>query len=268
MEVECLMMNNLFSLEGKTVLITGGSGYLGSVISRAAAEAGAHVVINGRNEESIRELQANIAQAGYSSEIALFDITDEEEVRSYFSKLSSLDVIINNAYSGDLGSVETSTKQQFIHSYNQTVVAANHIVQNALPLLRNAIKDRGDASVISISSMYSERSPDQRVYSSKDFANPPFYGAAKAALNQWSRYAACEFGNEGIRFNVLSVGAFPNMDVQKEKPKFIDKLNSKIPLGRIGRPEEVCSAVVFLASPGASYITGSLINIDGGWTCW
>lgn len=261
-------MNKLFSLEGKTVLITGGAGYLGSAISRSLAEVGAHVLINGRSEESIQGLQENLTEAGYSSEIALFDINNDDQVQNYISKLSSLDVIINNAYSGDLGSIETSTKHQFIHSYNQTVVAANNILQNALPLLRDAIKMRGDAGVISISSMYSERSPDQRVYASKDSANPPFYGAAKAALNQWSRYAACEFGQDRIRFNVLSVGAFPNSDVQKDQPEFIDKLNGRIPLGRVGQPEEVCGAVVFLASPSASYITGSLINIDGGRNCW
>ena len=134
--------------------------------------------------------------------------------------------------------------------------------------LRNSVKEIGDASVINIASMYGLVSPDLNIYDTVQSSNPPFYGAVKAALIQWTRYAACEFGPEGIRVNSISPGAFPSELVQKENPEFIRRLEHKIPMGRIGQAGEVCGSVVFLASMASSYVNGSNLAVDGGWTSW
>jgi NAD(P)-dependent dehydrogenase (short-subunit alcohol dehydrogenase family) len=116
--------------------------------------------------------------------------------------------------------------------------------------------------------MYAMISPDQRIYESASGVNPPFYGAAKAALLQWTRYAACEFGAEGIRVNSISPGPFPSELVQKGSPAFIEKLANKVPMGRVGQSAEIKGPILFLASSASSFVNGANIVVDGGWTCW
>jgi NAD(P)-dependent dehydrogenase (short-subunit alcohol dehydrogenase family) len=259
-----------FSLKGKTVLVTGASGHLGSAMSRVLGEAGAHVLVNSRSAARCQELTKWLLDIGCSAESAVFDVTDHAAVATFFStrKAKSLDVLINNAYMGGVGSIELATAESYAKSYDITVLAAHNLVKTSLPNLRLAVEKNGDASVINIASMYAMVSPDQRIYDGLGAANPPFYGAAKAALLQWTRYAACEYGPEGIRVNAISPGPFPSEVVQMNNPEFIQKLVSKVPMARIGQPNEVAGPVLFLASSASSFVNGANIVVDGGWTCW
>lgn len=259
-----------FSLRGKTVLVTGASGHLGSAMSRVLGEAGAHVLVNSRSAARGHELTKWLLGMGCSAESAVFDVTDHAAVGTFFStrKDMPLDVLINNAYLGGAGSIELAAAQSYAGSYEVTVLAAHNLVKTALPALRLAVEKNGDASVINLASMYALVSPDQRIYDGPGVANPPFYGAAKAALLQWTRYAACEFGPEGIRVNAVSPGPFPSAAVQTSNPDFIQKLANKVPMARIGQPHEVAGPVLFLASSASSYVNGTNIVVDGGWTCW
>ena len=116
--------------------------------------------------------------------------------------------------------------------------------------------------------MYGLVSPDLRVYDSALGSNPPFYGAAKAALLQLTRYAACELAKDKIRVNGLCPGPFPAPAVSDEHPHLLDKLTHKVPLGRVGIASEIAGPAVFLASDAASYVTGATLPVDGGWTAW
>jgi NAD(P)-dependent dehydrogenase (short-subunit alcohol dehydrogenase family) len=176
--------------------------------------------------------------------------------------------LINNAYNGGAGKITTSTQEAYASSYAMTVLAAHNLVIAALPSLRKAVNDYGDASIINLASMYALVSPDQSIYGSVADVNPPFYGAAKAALLQWTRYAACEFGVEGIRVNSISPGPFPAVSIQKENPIFVNMLAKKVPLARIGQADEIKGPTLFLASSASSFVNGANIVIDGGWTCW
>ncbi len=259
-----------FSLRGKTALVTGATGHLGSAMARVLAEAGAHVLVNSRSLARSQEMTQTLINAGCSAEPAVFDVTNKSAVVDFFSarERQALHILINNAYLGGAGSIETAESQAYSGSYDVTVVAAHNLVRAALPSLRRAVHVNGDASVINLTSMYAMVSPDQRVYDSPGGANPPFYGAAKAALLQWTRYAACEFGGEGIRVNSISPGPFPSEAVQKSNPEFIRKLAAKVPMARIGRADEVAGPVLFLASVAASYVNGANLVVDGGWTSW
>ena len=106
------------------------------------------------------------------------------------------------------------------------------------------------------------------LFRSAGAANPPFYGAAKAALLQWTRYLACELGPQGIRVNEISPGAFPSEGFQIANPECARQLIGKVPLGRFGKPSELKGPVVFLASAASSYVNGANLVVDGGWTCW
>lgn len=259
-----------FSLYGKTALITGAAGYLGSAMAKALAEAGAHVIINVRSSARGEPLLREIHAQGGSAELLVLDVSDQQAVQQYFAQggPETLHVLVNNAYKGKGGTIESSDAGDYLDSYQVAVLAAHNMLKGALPALRRAVRESGDASVINVGSMYGVVSPDPRVYDTPAGTNPPFYGATKAALIQWSRYAACEFGAEGIRVNSISPGPFPSDSVQQDAPAFVAKLAAKVPMGRIGQAGEIAGPVLFLASAAASFVNGANICVDGGWTAW
>jgi NAD(P)-dependent dehydrogenase (short-subunit alcohol dehydrogenase family) len=260
----------IFSLSGRTALITGATGYLGSAMAIVLAEAGAHILVNSRSQERSDALVKTLVDSGYTAESAVFDITDQQAMDKFFLAWQKLPlhILINNAYVGGAGSIEFSKAADYTNSYDISVLASHNLLNSALPSLRVAVKQSGDASIINLASMYAMVSPDQRIYESAQGVNPPFYGAAKAALLQWARYAACEFGAEGIRVNSISPGPFPSESEQINKPDFIKKLANRVPMGRIGLSDEIKGPVLFLASPAASYVNGANLVVDGGWTAW
>ena len=263
-------MIDIFSLNGKVVLITGAAGYLGSAMAEGLALAGATVYLNGRNEKNIEEIVRKLTAKGMNVKPAIFDVTERDEIIQFLDNIEgdTLDIIINNAYAGIAGTVETASAENYESSYNISLIATHNLVQLALPYLRMAKTTNGDACVINIASMYGMVSPDLRIYDSKEGSNPPFYGAAKAALIQWTKYAACEFAEEGIRFNSISPGAFPAKHVQTENKPLVSKIVNKIPMARIGQPEDLVGPVLFLASSAANYVTAVNLPVDGGWTAW
>lgn len=263
-------LSQRFSLKSKSVLVTGATGYLGRVMVRGLAELGANVLVNGRNRERVEACVAELRHGGLAATSAVFDINDEAAVHQWFSQYGDLPLhgLVNNAYAGGAGSIETAAEDDYRNSYEVSLVSAHRLLKSALPGLRAAHHNCGNASVVNIGSMYGLVSPDQRVYENKRVANPPFYGAAKAALIHWTRYAACEFGSEGIRVNAISPGPFPADNVQVNNPEFVATLADKVPMGRTGRAEELQGPLSFLISDASSFVNGSNLVVDGGWTCW
>lgn len=260
----------MFELNGLRVLVTGATGHLGSAMSWALAEAGAHVLVNSRNIEKAERLVGALLNAGLNAEPAIFDALDETSIRQYAELNAGKDItaLVNNAYAGKSGSIELSTSKEYMDSYQISVAAAHSIVRVLLPAFRLSVARHGYASIINLGSMYGVVSPDQRIYENAESVNPPFYGAAKAALIHWTKYAACEFGKEGIRFNSVSPGPFPSEAVQRANGAFVQILADRVPLGRIGQASEIGGPIVFLASRAASFVNGANLAVDGGWTSW
>jgi len=258
----------MFRLDGKTALITGSTGHLGREISLVLARFGAHVYVNSRNLVDCEEIILQIKASGGNATAACFDVTNEKQVKAFTKSIDLIDILINNSYSGKSGTIETANSEDYISSFKSSVVSSANLVKFLLPHLRKAVKENGDASVINISSMYGVVSPDNRIYESAQHTNPPFYASAKAALIHWTKYAACEFAKEKIRFNVISPGPFPSKKIQKNNPKLIKKIISKVPMNRIGSPVDLVGSVIFFASSASSYITGVNLPVDGGWTAW
>jgi len=266
-------MTNLpqqFSLKHKNVLITGATGYLGQAMAIGLAELGATVIINGRNREKVEALVEALSDANFSAFAAAFDINNEDAVRDWFHRHNDLPIhgLVNNAYAGGSGSIETAVTGDYQNSFEVSIVSSHRMLHHSLPNLRLAVKECGQASIVNIGSMYGVVSPDHRIYADKSVANPPFYGAAKAALIHWTRYAACEFGSEGIRVNAISPGPFPSKKVQSSNPDFVAILAGKVPLGRVGKAEELQGPLSFLISDASSFVNGANLMVDGGWTCW
>jgi NAD(P)-dependent dehydrogenase (short-subunit alcohol dehydrogenase family) len=237
---------------------------------RGLAELGANVLVNGRNRVRVEEYVAELCGIGLSAIPAVFDINDEAAVEQWFSQYGDapLHGLVNNAYAGGSGSIETAVEEDYRSSFEVSLVSAHRLLKNALPGFRAAHRECGNASVVNIGSMYGLVSPDQRVYDNKRVANPPFYGAAKAALLQSTRYAACEFGREGIRVNAISPGPFPSDRVQATNREFVSTLADKVPLGRVGQADELQGPLSFLISDASGFVNGANLVVDGGWTCW
>jgi NAD(P)-dependent dehydrogenase (short-subunit alcohol dehydrogenase family) len=262
----------LFRLDGKVCLVTGGAGHLGTAMSMALAEAGGHVCVVGRTQAKVAGLAQRLTDRGLSAEAIATDITMAKDIASLVADLrkrhGKLDVLVNNAYAGRPGLMVDSRTRDYVNAIEIAVGAAADLVNAAADLLRYAVKTGGDASVINIASMYGMVSPDPRVYGSSGMNNPPHYGAAKAALLQYTRYAAVHLASEGIRVNAISPGAFPPEATQQRDPTFAAALTQKVPMGRLGKPEDLAGAVVFLASSAARFVTGANLPVDGGWTAW
>lgn len=258
-----------FSMAGRKVLVTGATGHLGGAMSRALAQAGATVLINGRSPARVAALVDEICALGGDARPLAFDVTDIEQVRAGIGQINGpLHVLINNAYVGGAGSLQSVGMQAYRDSFEVGVVATHALLAMSLSALKLAVRESSDASVINMASMYGMVSPDLRAYDLPTVANPPYYGATKGALLQLTRYAACELGPIGIRVNSISPGAFPSERVRESNPEFISRLSTRIPLGRTGRAEEIVGPVLFLASRASTYVNGANIVVDGGWTAW
>jgi len=130
------------------------------------------------------------------------------------------------------------------------------------------MKARGSGSIVIFSSMYGVVSPDPRIYRWSMTPNPIDYGTTKAAILQMSRYFAVHYGPSGVRFNAITPGPFPNPTIKKTQPEFIQELNKKTPLNRVGINHEIVGPTLFLLTDSASFVTGHNLVVDGGWTAW
>lgn len=256
---------DLFDLTGTVAVVSGASGRLGPAMVRALAGAGATVVAVGRSRERLAEAVGDIAGV----ELATCDITSVEWpalLSDVAERHGRLDVLVNNAHIARGGSLRTSTDEDYRLAFDLAVTASARAIEAARPALVVSAAAGGPASVVNVSSMYGVVAPDLSIYAEEAHRNPPFYGTAKAAMLQLTRYAAAELGPEGVRVNALVLGPFPGEPGTPEAATLQDKIAGLTLLGRVGQPEEVMSALLFLASPASSFVTGSTVEVDGGWT--
>jgi gluconate 5-dehydrogenase len=258
----------LFRLDGRTVFLSGAAGHLGREMALGLGEAGAHVLLNGRSEAPLAALADEMRSIGQSAEVACFDMLDFPALRAFFANQPSLDVLINNAITISGKSLSELTPEDFDVTYRSAVTSAFEAVRSARPALARAVKTHGDASVINLATMYAVNSPDPRIYNDAGHVSPPHYGAAKAGLVQLTRHLAAELGPEAIRVNAIAPGPFSRKAVLEGDPAFVSRLAARTMLGRVGKAQEIRGPVLFLASPASSYVTGSLLHVDGGWTAW
>lgn len=258
----------LFRLDGRRAFVSGGAGHLGAAMVRALAAHGACVTVNGRNEERLGTFQRALMEDGISVETAMFDMMDFQAVREFFGHQKRLDILVNNAVTVEPGRIEKQTPEAFDIAYRSSVTAAFEAMRAAEPGLEAAAAETGHASVINIATMYARVAPDPRLYGESGLNSPAAYGPAKAALVQLSRHMAAHWGPKAIRVNAILPGPFPALSIQDSKPHFAARLAEKTMLGRIGQPEEIAGAVIFLASDAARYVTGADLAVDGGWTAW
>lgn len=269
----------LFSLRGKTAVVTGASGYLGRIFTQGLLEAGAAVVLMGREpkiEAEVGRLLRGLPAAVLDTETV--DFSDPEAFRRALQNVAdrhrTIDVLVNNAFefSRDTGFNDPSGRLETMSHGQWMRALESGVYWHALAtqVLIDKMVKQGRGSIVNISSMYAVVSPDPALYEGTETFNPPSYGAAKAALLALTRYTASFYGRHGIRCNALLPGAFPNVSGDSfnapRNEAILKRLRERTLFGRYGEPEDLKGPIVFLASDASGYMTGQCLVVDGGWT--
>lgn len=242
-------------LEGKVALVTGGSSGIGLATAKAFIEEGAFVFITGRRQEQLNAAEAELGSQAAAVRADATKLADLDELyKQIRQEKGRLDVLFVNAGGGSLAPIGQITEEQFDEAFNTNVKGVLFTVQKALPLIPDGGAIVLNASIVSVQ------------------GNPSFsvYSASKAAVRSFARGWTSDLKDRKIRVNVVSPGPIdtPGLSglaqTQEQKNALYEQLASAVPLGRLGKPEEIARAVVFLASDDASYITGIELFVDGG----
>lgn len=257
----------LFDLTGKVCIVTGGTGYLGSANIKALKDFGATVVCASRRQ--FDKDGTDLTPKG-TDLFVLCDVSSTESVaacfKSVFEKYGHIDVLVNCATFGAGYGKESQLEFMSDKMFEKGVQGALGTVFRGMREVVPYMKKTG-GSIINYCSMYGLVSPDLRIYGDNPQKQPPNYGAGKAGVAQVTRYAAGALAEYGIRVNCVTPGPFPAPQNQTDA-EFNAKLSGKTMLGRFGQNYEISGAVILLASDASSFMTGSNIVVDGGWTAW
>lgn len=253
-----------FDLNGKVVVITGGYGHLGKAICESLLFHGAYVVVLGKSKNKFDNAFCDIENDRLKFESC--DISSSNQIKSainnVFSSWGRIDVLINNAMYSRGNNPENISDEDWQFSLDGVLGSAYKLIREVIPIM----KIQMSGSIINVSSMYGMVAPQFEIYENfPQFLNPPHYGAAKAAIIQMTKYFASYLGKDGILVNSVTPGPFPSEQIS-ENSRFINDLESKTCLGRVGKPEDVAGVFVFLSSAAAGFITGQNFVVDGGWT--
>jgi len=255
-----------FSLKKRNAFVTGGAGFLGSEISCALAVAGAQTIILDIDDEKGHALKDKIQANGHTAHYENFDITDiensESNCQALLRKYKHMDVWVNSAYPQTKDWWNQRVEELSIESWTKNV----DMNLNGTAWLNRAValimKSQGGGSIINIGSIYGVVGNDFTIYEDTQMMGSMPYSAIKGGIANMTRFMAAYFGPHKVRVNSVSPGGIEN----DYDPKFVRNYSHKTPLKRMGNPEEVASAVLFMASDASSYITGTNMMVDGGWT--
>ena len=241
-----------FSLNGKVALITGAARGLGFEMAKALGLAGASILINGRNQESLSEAAVQLGDLGVNVQALAFDISDELACEVAFSKLPKLDILINNVGQRDRRNLFEFERVDIQKMLDIDLIAPLELSRHAAKLMI----EQGAGRIINITSIAGDLAR----------AGDVVYTAAKGGLGGLTRALAAELGPHNITVNAIAPGYFATQaNAEMVKDANIQSwLKSRASLARWGKPEEIGGAAVFLASNAASYITGQTITVDGG----
>lgn len=260
-------VSELFDLSGRIALITGASGYLGSAMASALAEAGATVACASRDQTRADAAAKQLpSDQGHEHFGVVLDQLDEGSIGSGFQSVieraGAVDILVNNGQSGPPNDWTDVTTEQF----NGQLANAAGYFHLARLVRDHAVKRNSSANIIMIGSMYGIVASYPEAYDGVCSASPVAYHALKGGVIHMTRHLAVYWAKDRVRVNCLSPGAFPNP--AKVPEGLVDRLTPKCPMARMGLPHELKGAVAFLASEASSYMTGQNLVIDGGWTAW
>ena len=273
---------NFFNLKNKIIVITGGSGFLGSEFSSTLSDVGAIPIILDKNNASLELLKKKFIKKKQRGFFFLVDLNNETKVNvvinSIIKKYRKIDCLINAA--GFTGEDMLKTDSNFFEKFENYDFklwqkSLNGNLSSTFILTKSVAKHmlkRKKGSIINIASDVGIISPDHRIYEADkkinykgvNFNTPLSYSVAKSGIISMTRYLATYWAKKGIRVNCVS----PAGVYKKHNKKFVKQLSERIPLGRMAKPEELNGAIIYLCSNASSYVTGHNLVVDGGRTIW
>jgi NAD(P)-dependent dehydrogenase (short-subunit alcohol dehydrogenase family) len=249
--------SELFDIAGKRAVVTGGGSGIGTMIARGFVEAGVSVIIASRKEASLKEVTDELSQLGECSYVVA-DLSTEEGCRSLgeavAARWDSLDILVNNAGATWGAPLAEHDTKSWARVLDVNVEGVFHTTKFLLPLLQAAGTVEEPARVINIGSVDGIQVPAMETYS---------YSSSKAAVHQLTRHLAKHLAPE-ITVNAIAPGPFQSRMMRATLEAAGDHMARMMPLKRIGRPEDVAGLAIFLSSMAGSFLTGTVIPLDGG----
>jgi NAD(P)-dependent dehydrogenase (short-subunit alcohol dehydrogenase family) len=254
-------MTGAFDLIGRRAVVTGGAGRLGRAIAKALSEAGADVVLAGRDADALAE-----AASGLSASIQVLDLVDEASISTAFDEIEAdggpAAILVNNAGVASAARFGEVDAAEFDRVLRVNVTGAYLCAQRAAP----AMRELGGGKIINLGSIYGTVAADQRLYDDAGdmVRSSSPYAASKAALVNLTRDLAVRLAEWNVQVNMVSPGG-----VEADQPSsFQERYRLRTPAGRMATPADIGPTAVFLASAASDYVTGQNIHVDGGFTAW
>lgn len=251
-------MSGLFSIEGKTALVTGGGRGIGLMIARGYVEAGSRVYISSRNEEVCTEVAAELSKVGTCFSLPA-NLSEEAECRRLAEEISSreekLDILVNNAGANWGAPFEEFPAAAWDRVLDLNVKGIFHLTRALVPLLEKAATPEDPAHVINIGSIDGIKVPALDTWA---------YSASKAAVHMLTRHLAKTLAPKRIAVNAVAPGPFQSKMMAATLDQFGDMIAKSNPLGRIGEPDDMAGVAIYLGSRASAYVTGVVIPVDGG----
>ncbi len=257
------------ALEGKVVVVTGAAGLLGEVFCRELLAGGAQVVAVDADGEALDRLQATAGEGLVPHRADIRIRAEMAGVReATVARLGRIDGLLNNAATKSpnfFEPLETFPLDDWNHVMSVNLTGAFVCCQE----FGSAMAAAGAGSIVNVLSIYGVVAPDQRIYQGSEYLGrpintPAIYSVSKAGLWGLTSYLSSYWGAKGVRVNALTPGGI----FSGQNRTFVDRYSERVPMARMGRPDELCGALVYLLSDASSYVTGQNLVVDGGLTVW
>tara|TARA_B100001029_G_C15034479_1_gene439208 strand:+ start:573 stop:1352 length:780 start_codon:yes stop_codon:yes gene_type:complete len=259
----------MVKLNNKFFIVTGATDHIGNAVAEEICKANGNLILVSKNLSKLSRLKKKLVSK-YKVQIKIFrcDLLNVKSIKVSINKIkknySYINGIVNCAYKGKTGGINFISEKDFKDASSINLIAPFLFISKLKkPFEKASKKFKQTSSIVNVASMYGIVSPEPTNYKNQKSINPIHYGATKSALIQMSKYLACNLNVKHMRVNSISPGAIPPTG-----KKNLSKLKKRIPLGRFGKPIEIAKPIVFLLSNDSSYINGTNLIVDGGWTSW
>jgi NAD(P)-dependent dehydrogenase (short-subunit alcohol dehydrogenase family) len=262
-------INKIFNLTNKVIILTGAAGLLGTEYAHGLSQAGANVVLADLNFDKCKKLSLNLNKKYDVNSFPIkLDVTKINSIntmiKAVIKKFSKIDILINNAYFSEAGYDKIKFENYDLDIWKKGLNVNLSGIFLCCQQIGKIMKKQKKGNIINISSIYGIVAPDQRIYGNTKIIKSAMYSVTKSGVLNFTRYLASYWRQDGIRVNTLSLGGVE----ENQNSTFKKNYSNKTMIGRMAKKDEYVGALIFLSSNASSYMTGSNLVIDGGWTAW